>query len=209
MKKLREDFSKGKLSERDIKKDPFAQFELWMKQATEAGIAEYQATVLSTVSKKGKPTSRIVYLREMENGSLRFYTNYNSKKSRHIIKNKNVCLNFFWADMQRQVRIEGTVSMARTKHSDDYFKNRPKDSQIGAWSSDQSSVLKSRKELETAVLQNAKKFAGKKIPRPEFWGGYEVTPNYYEFWQGRKSRLHDRISFKKVKNKWKITRLAP
>jgi len=209
IKKLREDFMKGKLSESEIKKDPFKQFEMWLSEAMAAGVPEVQAMVLSTVSKKGKPSSRIVYLRELNKNLFWFYTNYKSKKAKDLAGNPNVALNFFWPGLERQIRIEGTVSLAKDSHSDAYFNNRPLESKLGAWASEQSGELTSRKHLEDLVEAVRKKYKGKNIPRPGFWGGYIVKANYYEFWQGRPSRLHDRIVYKLVKGKWKMGRLGP
>lgn len=209
IKKLREDFVKGKLSEKDIKKDPFVQFEKWLGEAVKAKVAEVQAATLSTVSKDGKPSSRIVYLREFEEGKFWIYGNYNSRKAKQMAANPHVSLNFFWPDLQRQIRIEGKVTKCSAAYSDNYFYNRPYESKLGAWASDQSSEIKNRSELEAAVEKFRMKFKDKEIPRPAFWGGWILTAGYYEFWQGRKSRLHDRIAFKKVKGKWKLIRLAP
>lgn len=209
IKKLREDFTKGTLSENEVKSDPFAQFEIWLQQAVDSKFPEVQATTLSTVSEEGKPSSRIVYLREFENNKFWIYGNYNSKKAAQMAKNPNVCLNFFWPDLERQIRIEGAVVKCDASYSDNYFNNRPYESKLGAWASAQSSELTSRKELDDLVESFRKKFEGKEIPRPEYWGGYILTANYYEFWQGRKSRLHDRICYKQENNNWKIFRLAP
>lgn len=209
IKKLREDFVKGHLLETDVSPNPFAQFEIWLGQAVDAKIPEVQAVNLCTVSSEGKPSSRIVYMREFENGKLWFYSNYNSRKAKHMENNPNVCLTFFWPDLERQIRLEGTVTKCNKSYSDNYFNNRPRESKVGSWSSNQSSVLKSRKELEDLVADFTKNFEGKEVPRPEFWGGWEFTPNYYEFWQGRKSRLHDRISYTLENSNWKIERLAP
>lgn len=209
IKKLREDFTKGVLTDESVKGDPFLQFEFWLMQASDAKIPELQAVNLSTVSKDGKPASRIVYLREFENNYFRIYTNYNSRKSKEMLNNPNVSLTFFWPDLERQVRIEGIARKAEAEASDNYFKHRPRESQIGAWASNQSSVLKNRGELEAAVEKFRLQFEGKDVPRPDFWGGFEIEANYYEFWQGRKSRLHDRVSYTLEKDKWKIARLAP
>lgn len=209
IKKLREDFIKGTLTDAAAKTNPFEQFELWLGQAVEAKIPEVQATTLSTVSKDGKPSSRIVYLREFENNQFWIYGNYNSRKAMQMDANPNVSLNFFWPDLERQIRIEGTVTKCDASYSDNYFNNRPTDSKIGSWASNQSGVLKSRDELEEAVENIRKKFEGKEITRPPFWGGWVLKANYYEFWQGRKSRLHDRISYTLEKENWIIKRLAP
>jgi pyridoxamine 5'-phosphate oxidase len=209
IKKLREDFIKGTLTDAAAKANPFEQFELWLSQAVEAKIPEVQATTLSTVSNEGKPSSRIVYLREFENNKFWIYGNYNSRKAMQMAANPNVSLNFFWPDLERQIRIEGTVQKCDASYSDNYFNNRPTDSKIGSWASNQSGILKNRDELEEAVESIRKKFEGKEITRPPFWGGWVLKANYYEFWQGRKSRLHDRISYTLEKEKWIIKRLAP
>lgn len=209
IKKLREDFIKGTLTDASAKENPFDQFELWLLQAVEAKVPEVQAVNLATVSKDGKPASRIVYLRELEDHKFRIYTNYNSRKAKEMLQNPHVSLTFFWPELERQIRIEGVAKKADAEFSDNYFKNRPRESQIGAWASNQSSVLKNRDELEANVENIRARFEGKDIPRPEFWGGFEITANYYEFWQGRKSRLHDRISYTLEKEKWIIKRLSP
>jgi pyridoxamine 5'-phosphate oxidase len=207
--KLREDFIKGELSENDIDSEPSKQFQLWLKQAIEAKIDEFQAMNLATVSAQGKPSTRIVYLREFENDQYWFYTNFNSQKSQDLKTNANVCVNFFWKELERQVRINGTVMLAAPEMSDAYFNARPFDSKIGSWASQQSSILSSRTELENRVEELKKQFSPETIQRPEHWGGYVINANYYEFWQGRKSRLHDRISYTKNKDSWQIQRLAP
>jgi pyridoxamine 5'-phosphate oxidase len=209
IKKLREDFMMHTLSEEDVKKDPFEQFELWLGQAVEAKTPEVQAMVLSTVSSEGKPSSRIVYLREFHDHQFWFYGNYNSRKASDMATNQNISLNFFWPSLERQIRIEGTVVKCDSIHSDHYFYNRPRESQIGAWASQQSSGIKNRVALEHLVEEYTKQFEGQTVARPEFWGGWIVTANYYEFWQGRKSRLHDRISFALKDQEWLIQRLAP
>ena len=182
---------------------------MWLSQAVESKIPEVQAVNLATVSPEGKPASRIVYIREFENNQFWIYTNYNSRKAKDMLQNQNISLTFFWPELERQIRIEGTVKKADKEKSDNYFKNRPRESQLGAWASNQSGVLKNRDELEAAVETIRNKFEGKDVPRPDFWGGFEITANYYEFWQGRKSRLHDRISYALEKENWIIKRLAP
>lgn len=209
IKKLREDFLKGSLSESEVDKNPFTQFEKWLAQAVESKVPEVSAVNLASVSLDGKPSSRIVYLREFENNRFWFYTNYRSKKGKEMAANPNVCLNFFWPELERQIRIEGTVEKCDPAYSDNYFNKRPRESQIGAWSSEQSKELKSRNELEDKVLFFTNQFEGKDVTRPEFWGGWILNANYYEFWQGRKSRLHDRIVYEKENEIWKIKRLAP
>ncbi len=206
---LREDFMKGQLSESAIAKAPSAQFDHWMKEAIESKVNEVQAFHLATVNAQHKPSSRIVYLREFDNDVFYFYTNYNSRKALDISGNKNISMTFFWPELERQIRIEGTIEFAEKEKSDAYFNQRPTESKIGAWSSPQSKRIANRNTLEKLVQDNTDKFKGKEIARPEFWGGYKITANYYEFWQGRKSRLHDRIAFTFENGNWKIERLAP
>lgn len=207
--KLREDFTKGTLNETDVASEPFIQFSIWLQQAVESKIPEVQAMNLATVSENGRPSSRIVYLREFENNHFSFYTNYNSRKGKEIQKNPNAALTFFWPELERQIRIEGKVQKASSEQSDAYFNNRPYDSKIGAWASEQSNALSSRKELERRLDDLKNRFSPETIKRPEFWGGFILNANYYEFWQGRKSRLHDRICYELKNEKWSIERLSP
>lgn len=206
---LREDFTKGTLNEDGVNKDPALQFELWLQQAVESKINEVQAVHLSSVSLDGKPSSRIVYLREFQNNNYSFYTNYNSKKAQQLFKNPNAAFTFFWPDLERQVRMEGIVVKASAAQSDSYFNQRPYESKIGAWASEQSHLLASREELEKKVEELKKQYTPETIKRPECWGGLILKVNYYEFWQGRKSRLHDRICYELKAGSWKISRLAP
>jgi pyridoxamine 5'-phosphate oxidase len=207
---LREDFMKGELSETNLCKTPDLQFEKWMKEAIDASVNEVHACNLATVNSNNKPSARIIYLREFSDNEFYFYTNYDSRKAIDISKNPNVCLTFFWPELERQIRIEGIIiKKAETEKSDSYFNARPLDSKIGAWSSPQSHVLKNREELNSFIENNKEKFKNKEIPRPDFWGGYIIKASYYEFWQGRKNRLHDRIAFSLENNNWKIERLAP
>lgn len=207
---LREDFMKGQLSENSIHKTPDLQFEQWMKEAIDAKVNEVPACNLATVSINNKPSARIVYLREFFNDTFYFYTNYDSRKAQEISNNPNVCLTFFWPELERQIRIEGIiVQKAEAEKSDAYFNARPQDSKIGAWSSPQSKVIAGRDELDKYIENTKEKFKDKEIMRPDFWGGYIIKAHYYEFWQGRKNRLHDRIAFTLEHNTWKIERLAP
>ncbi|MFN8117441.1 MAG: pyridoxamine 5'-phosphate oxidase [Bacteroidia bacterium] len=207
---LREDFMKGELSENNLNKTPDLQFEQWMKDAIDAKVNEVPACNLATVDKNNKPSARIIYLREFSNNEFYFYTNYDSRKGQQIAENPNVCLTFFWPELERQIRIEGVITQkAEKEKSDAYFNARPQDSKIGAWSSPQSRVLNNREELNTFIEGNKAKFHNQEIPRPEFWGGYIIKANYYEFWQGRKNRLHDRIAYTLENGNWKIERLAP
>lgn len=207
---LREDFMKGQMSESSIHKTPDLQFEQWMKEAIDAKVNEVAACNLATVNITNKPSARIIYLREFYDNTFYFYTNYDSRKAQEIAHNPNVCLTFFWPELERQIRIEGIViQKAEKEKSDAYFNARPIDSKIGAWSSPQSKVITGRDELDKYIQNTKEKFKDQEIPRPDFWGGYIIKAQYYEFWQGRKSRLHDRISFTLENNNWKIERLAP
>ncbi|MES2679243.1 MAG: pyridoxamine 5'-phosphate oxidase [Bacteroidota bacterium] len=206
---LREDFMKGSLTETEVNKDPFRQFELWLQQAVDAGVPEVQAMNLATVSADLKPASRIVYLREFENNNFSFFTNYNSGKAQQLNANPNAALTFFWPELERQIRIEGQVEKLSAAQSDAYFNIRPFESKIGAWASRQSARLESREELERKINNFKMMFSPETIMRPEFWGGYSVKANYYEFWQGRKNRLHDRIVYSQENGSWVISRIAP
>ena len=207
---IRHDFEKSSLNENEAEQFPALQFEKWMNDAINSTIPEVMAMTLSTVNKEGKPSGRILYLREYGNDNYAFFTNYQSRKANDLIHNPNACLTFFWREMERQIRIEGTVEFHSKEASDNYFYSRPHYSKIGAWSSPQSSVLKNREELENLVTEFDKRYATEDVPRPVYWGGYTLKANYYEFWQGRKSRLHDRIAYTLTdNNNWKIERLAP
>ena len=207
--KLREDFTKGTLNEADVNKKPDLQFELWMQQAVDSKIDEFQAMTLATVSPDQKPSSRIVYLREFQNNDFFFYTNYNSKKAQHLLKNPNGVISFFWPQLERQIIVEGVIEKSSPEQADAYYNNRPYESKVGTWASNQSQTLSSREELEKKVEELKKQFTPETIKRPDFWGGYVLKANYYEFWQGRKSRLHDRICYELVNNEWKIKRISP
>lgn len=207
--KLREDFMGGALSENDVNPDPGLQFHNWLQQAVDAKLQEVQAMHLATVSASGQPSSRVVYLREFENHHYSFYTNYNSRKAKELESNPRAALTFFWPELERQVRIEGVIVKAPAAQSDAYYDARPYESKIGAWASQQSGLLGSREELEKTVEALKQKMPPETIRRPDFWGGYSLKADYYEFWQGRKSRLHDRISYHTEGAGWRIARLAP
>jgi pyridoxamine 5'-phosphate oxidase len=189
--------------------DPFHLFELWTTEAVEAKEKEPNAFVLSTASPKGEVSSRIVYLKDIIDNKFVLYTNYASAKGKEIAGNPHVSMLFFWPDSSRQIRIEGVCSMVPTDVSDAYFASRPRGSQIGAWASEQSELLDERSTLEERVAHFEAKFPNE-VPRPEHWGGYWIEPKKFEFWQGRPSRLHDRIVFKKEGGtSWRIERLNP
>ena len=206
---IRKDYKLRSFLEEDAAADPFAQFTVWWNDALTSNIEEVNAMTLATVNAEGKPSARIVLLKGMSEGGYEFYTNYESDKAKEIAGNNNVALIFFWKELERQIRIEGTAKKAPANVSDNYFNSRPVGSRIGAWSSPQSKIIPSRDVLEKTVKANREKFAGTEITRPEFWGGYIVEPVLFEFWQGRSNRLHDRIEYVKKESEWIKRRLAP
>ena len=206
---LRESYERAFLSEEEIHPDPLQQFKLWFNAAMESQIFEVNAMTLATVSPEGQPSARTVLLKEIVEEGMIFYSNYESKKGQSIDKNDKVALLFFWKELEQQVRIEGTVEKIDENHSLSYFHTRPKGSQIGAWASPQSQKV-TRSDLEKRVVQVENDYSDKEqLPLPPFWGGYLVRPNYYEFWQGRKNRLHDRIVYEHAAGSWSRYRIAP
>lgn len=201
---------KFELSEQNVARNPLKQFEKWMEEAIKKKVEEPTAVTLATVNKKGQPSARVVLLKGIDKNGFVFYTNYKSKKGNDLAQNKLCCLNFFWVDLHRQVRIYGKAEKVSARESDQYFASRPRQSQIGAITSPQSAVIKSRSFLEVRYDIFEAAYKDKKVPRPVNWGGYRVIPSSIEFWQGRESRLHDRILFTKKKSgNWKIERLSP
>ncbi len=206
---IRTDYSKAELNAESVDKDPFVQFEKWFRQAVDSKALEPNAMNLATIA-EGRPASRIVLLKGVEKGQFVFFTNYQSQKGKQLEVNPACALNFFWPELERQVRIEGTVSRVSDAVSDEYFQGRPRASQVGAWASPQSTMIKNRDILEDRARQIEERYKDSKVlPRPKQWGGYGVTPFVIEFWQGRPSRLHDRIIYTLADNKWVINRLAP
>ena len=207
-KNLRHDFVKASFDEKDADNNPFKQFENWFQEVIKSEVNDLNSMVLSTVTKKGRPSSRIVLLRGLANHGFNFFTNYNSRKGKELKENPYACLLFFWPELERQVRIEGKIEKVQASISDEYFALRPRESRIGACASPQSKVLKSRQELEKSIAVINVKY-GEEVPRPKNWGGYILRATYYEFWQGRQSRLHDRICYTLKGEKWIKQRLAP
>jgi len=206
---MRRDFTGKPFNKKSVHENPIEQFHQWFSEAVDAKLVDPYAMSLSTVGKNNMPSTRIIYLRGIQDNGFIFYTNYNSKKGKDLIQNPLASLNFFWSELERQIRIEGTVSKIDTSVSDTYFSSRPRESQIGAWASNQSSSIISREELEEKVAFYAKKYEKKSIPRPKNWGGYILYPSEIEFWQGRPNRLHDRLIYSKKGNNWTLTRLCP
>ena len=197
------------LSEDDVLSNPFEQFNVWFDEANQTEIVEPTAAILSTVGEDNHPSARTILLKEVNEKGFVFYTNYESKKAKDIASNPNISLLFLWKEQQRQVRIVGQSEKISREESEKYFRSRPRESQIGAWASHQSSVIPDRKSLDNKFEEYRKKFGDKEIPLPDFWGGYVIIPNYFEFWQGRPGRLHDRICYKFEDQEWRIFRLAP
>jgi pyridoxamine 5'-phosphate oxidase len=210
LKNIRTDYDSGTLDVTDADPDPVMQFASWLKIAFNSKVAEPNAMNLATVSNSGKPSSRIVLLRNFDHDGFVFFTNYKSRKAADITQSHQVALSFFWPEIHKQVRIEGFASKIPNQESDLYFASRPRESQVGAWASHQSEPVKSRAELDKIVENLTAEFSGRDIPRPAEWGGYAVKPEYFEFWQGRVNRLHDRLKYEKNDSgKWIITRLFP
>ncbi len=206
--KLRFDFTKGSLDEKDVDANPINQFHTWFDQAVDSKVNEPNAVMLATVGADSKPSARIMLLRNFNDDGFVFYTNYHSRKGNQSQENSNAAMTFFWPELQRQVRIEGFLVKQSAEESDEYFNSRPRSSKVGAWVSPQSHVINGRKELDERFEKMDKEF-GEEVPRPPHWGGFVLKPLTIEFWQGRESRLHDRILFSLHEDKWKIERLAP
>ena len=209
IQKLRLDYSKHSLDADDVEKDPLNQFKKWFTEAIESNVLEPNAFNLATVDKNNHPNSRIVLLKGLESGIFRFFTNYESDKGKDLALNKYVSICFFWKELERQIRIQGTAEKLSTEESELYFKSRPYLSQIGAHSSYQSEIVPNRDFLDEQFQHMLSKYSEGNVPLPDTWGGYGITPTYFEFWQGRPSRLHDRISYKWIGNAWDIKRLSP
>ena len=207
---LRRNYTLAGLSEADAAISPIDQFKTWFQQALTADLTEPNAMTLATISPDGKPSARIVLLKDCDDRGFVFYTNYQSIKGQHLVKNPWAALVFLWVELERQVRIEGKVEKVPPSESDSYFRTRPRGSQLGAWVSDQSNVIASREVLERQLEALEQKYAGKEVPRPPHWGGFRVIPTEIEFWQGRPNRLHDRLRYRLTESgNWIRERLSP
>ncbi len=205
----RREYDYGKLSRESLLDNPFDQFTLWMNQAIEAKVQDPTAMSVATVNSQGKPWQRMVLLKGFNEQGFVFYTNLGSRKAKEIENNAQVSLHFPWLQLDRQVIVGGRAERLSTAEVIKYFVSRPRDSQLAAWASKQSSHIHSRQALETQFAQIKQKFAKGEIPLPDFWGGYRVVPEEIEFWQGGESRLHDRFCFKRDDDEWNIARLSP
>lgn len=211
---MRKTYTRAALDEATVAPDPIDQFRTWFAEAKAAEHPDWyeiNAMTVSTCGRDGRVSSRTILLKAVDAEGFTFFTNYQSRKGRHLAENPFASLCFFWPHIERQVRIDGAVEKVSPEMSDKYFQSRPRSSQLGAWVSEQSEVVASRRELETSMQQREVEFADRPVPRPEHWGGYRVLPEVLEFWQGRPNRLHDRIFYQRssAPNSWTITRLAP
>jgi pyridoxamine 5'-phosphate oxidase len=206
---IRREYKLNKLSEETVHKIPLKQFEIWFEEVLKERLIEPNAMMLATADDKAKPSVRVVLMKGLSKKGFTFFSNYNSRKGKNLFNNSSASLLFFWAELERQVRVEGKIKKISKAESQKYFDTRPLESRLAAWASEQSSVIPDRDYLEKRFQKYKEQFKEKKIPMPNDWGGFILVPEYFEFWQGRENRLHDRICYKKQKGKWKNFRLAP
>ncbi len=206
---IRRNYSLSELNEASVSSSPFDQFSGWMSDAAKTEMLDATAMVLSTVDAESRPSSRVVLLKGFDADGFVFFTNYESRKGIEITANPAATIHFFWPELERQINIRGMVSRVSKEESEAYFRARPFESRIGAWASKQSSTIASREELEAKASELQTKFADGNVPLPPFWGGFRIKPDRFEFWQGRPSRLHDRICYELKGDNWNVSRLSP
>jgi pyridoxamine 5'-phosphate oxidase len=211
LEEVREEYRLAALGEQNCETNPIVQFERWMKDAQAAHLKEPNAMTLSTATADGRPSSRVLLLKEVSDFGFVFYTSYRSRKAKELERNPFAALTFYWPELERQVRVEGRASRVPREQSERYFRTRPRGSQLGAWASHQSEIISTREQLEAALKEAEARYReGEDVPTPEFWGGYRVLPGSIEFWQGRPNRLHDRLRYRrKDECEWKVERLSP
>jgi pyridoxamine 5'-phosphate oxidase len=206
---LRKDYSLTGLAEKDLARDPFRQFEKWFQEAEAAKLPEPNAMIVATAARDGRPSARAMLLKGVDGRGFVFFTNYESRKGRELDANPRATLVFPWLVIERQVIVEGAVGRVTREESEAYFHSRPHASQLGAWASPQSTIISGRGVLEVAMKTLEKKYAGQVVPLPPHWGGWRLAPETMEFWQGRRSRLHDRLRYRRAQDGWIVERLAP
>lgn len=206
---LRVDYVRRQLSEEDAPADPFALFAAWLADAVQAGVREANGMALATATAGGRPSVRVVLLKSVDQQGFTFFTNYASRKGEELAQNPYVSAVFWWAELERQVRLEGPVQKLPAAESDEYYRSRPRGAQLGAWASQQSQVIAGRQALEEKLAAVKARFGDQPPERPPFWGGYRLAPDVFEFWQGRSSRLHDRLRYRRAEGAWTVERLSP
>ena len=206
---LRREYARARLDEKDVSREPVAEFARWFAEAQAAEAAEVNAMVLATATPDGRPSARVVLLKGFDERGFVFFTDYRSRKGEELAANPRAALAFYWGELERQVRIEGTVTRTPVEESEQYYRTRPLGSRLGAWISHQSRPIASRDVLETGLREAERRFAAADVPLPPHWGGYRVSPERFEFWQGRESRLHDRIRYRRERGEWIVERLSP
>ncbi|HUR57240.1 MAG TPA: pyridoxamine 5'-phosphate oxidase [Opitutaceae bacterium] len=206
---LRKDYSLAGLTEKDLARDPFRQFDKWFQEAEAAKLVEPNAMTLTTATREGRPSARTVLLKNVDGRGFVFFSNYESRKGRELEANAQASLVFPWLALERQVIIEGAVTKVAREESEAYFHSRPRASQLAAWVSQQSAIIAGRSVLEDSMKALEQKYAGQEVPLPPHWGGWRLAPETVEFWQGRRSRLHDRLRYRRTKDAWMVERLAP